>query len=254
MGYHLFLLFLHQNTILIMEKERLFTMINEAEGRSAVSFPALMRKVYLWMAMALAITGVTAFGVANNEALLTLIFGNPFVFWGLFIAEFALVMILSARIQRMSLTTATLMFIVYSILNGSVLSIVLLAYTQSSVASTFFICGGTFGAMALYGYTTKSDLSGMGKMAYMALFGLILATLVNIFIKSAGFSLILSYIGVLVFVGLTAWDTQKIKLMLAQAPADENGQKLAVLSALTLYLDFINLFLYLLRIFGGRKD
>jgi hypothetical protein len=160
----------------------------------------------------------------------------------------------SAAINKLSLTTATLMFILYSVINGALLSYIFLAYTASSVATVFFITAGTFGAMAVVGYTTKTDLSSMGKILFMALIGLIIATIVNIFIKSDGLTMILSYVGVLIFVGLTAWDSQKIKQMLLRAPdASEGAQKLALLGALTLYLDFINLFIYLLRIFGRRE-
>ena len=206
------------------------------------------------MTLALAITGFTAYGVATSPGILQAIYTNQILFWGLIIAEFALVIGVSAAINRLSLTTATLMFILYSIINGALLSYIFLAYTASSVATVFFITAGTFGAMALIGYTTKADLSSMGKILFMALIGMIIATIVNLFIKSDGLTMILSYIGVLIFVGLTAYDTQKIKQMLMQAPdASESAQKMALLGALTLYLDFINLFIYLLRIFGKRE-
>ncbi len=218
------------------------------------AFPVLMRKVYVWMTLALAITGFTAYAVANSPGILQTIYTNQILFWGLIIAEFALVFGVSAAINKLSLTTATLMFILYSVINGALLSYIFLAYTASSVATVFFITAGTFAAMAIVGYTTKTDLSSMGKILFMALIGLIIATIVNLFIKSSGFTLILSYVGVLIFVGLTAWDSQKIKQMLLQAPdAGEGAQKLALLGALTLYLDFINLFIYLLRIFGRRE-
>ena len=218
------------------------------------AFPVLMRKVYVWMTLALVITGFTAYGVANSPGVLQAIYSNSIVFWGLIIAEFALVIGVSSAINRLSLTTATLMFILYSVINGALLSYIFLAYTASSVSTVFFITAGTFGAMALVGYTTKTDLTSLGKILFMALIGLIIATLVNVFIKSSGMTLILSYIGVLVFVGLTAYDSQKIKQMLLQAPdAGEGAQKLALLGALTLYLDFVNLFIYLLRIFGKRE-
>ena len=226
----------------------------EAERQWDVSeaFPVLMRKVYVWMTLALAITGFTAYGVATSPG--QAIYSNSWMMWGLIIAELALVFGVSAAINRISLTTATLMFILYSVINGALLSSIFLIYTASSIATVFFITAGTFGAMALFGYTTKTDLSSMGKILFMALIGLIIATVVNLFIKSSGFTLILSYVGVLIFVGLTAWDSQKIKQMLLQAPdAGEGAQKLALLGALTLYLDFINLFIYLLRIFGNRK-
>ena len=228
----------------------------QAERQWDVSeaFPVLMRKVYVWMTLALAITGFTAYGVATSPGILQAIYTNQILFWGLIIAEFALVFGVSAAINRLSLTTATLMFILYSVINGALLSYIFLVYTASSVATVFFITAGTFGAMALIGYTTKADLSSMGKILFMALIGLIIATIVNVFVKSDGLTMILSYVGVLIFVGLTAYDTQKIKQMLLQAPdASESAQKMALLGALTLYLDFINLFIYLLRIFGKRE-
>ena len=218
------------------------------------AFPVLMRKVYVWMTLALVITGFTAYGVATSPGVLQTIFGNPVLFWGMIIAEFALVIGVSAAINRLSLTTATLMFILYSVINGALLSSIFMIYTASSIATVFFITAGTFGVMALIGYTTKTDLTSIGKYLFMALIGLIIATVVNVFIKSEGFTYLLSYIGVLIFVGLTAYDSQKIKQMLLQAPdAGEGAQKIALLGALTLYLDFINLFIYLLRIFGKRN-
>ena len=179
---------------------------------------------------------------------------NKLLFWGLIIAEFGLVIGITAAINKLSLTTATLMFVLYSIINGAVMSFIFAIYTMSSIAMVFFITAGTFAVMALVGYTTKKDLSSMGKILLMALIGIIIATIVNIFLKSTGLEMILSYLGVLVFVGLTAYDSQKIKQMLLMAPdAGEGAQKLALLGALTLYLDFINLFIYLLRIFGRRE-
>jgi len=219
----------------------------------AEAFPVLMRKVYVWMTLALVITGMTAYGVASSPGILQMMFSNTAVFWVLAIAEIALVVGVSAAINRLSLATATLMFIIYSVINGALLSPIFLVYTASSISTVFFITAGTFAAMAVVGYTTKTDLSSMGKYLLMALIGMIIATIVNVFIKSEGMTLILSYIGVLVFVGLTAYDSQKIKQMLLQAPdASEASQKLALLGALSLYLDFINLFIYLLRIFGKR--
>ena len=226
----------------------------EREWEVSSAFPVLMRKVYVWMTLALVITGFTAYGVATSPGILQAIYSNQILFWGMIIAEFALVIGVSAAINRLSLTVATLMFILYSVINGALLSYIFLAYTASSIATVFFITAGTFGVMAFIGYTTKTDLSKMGKIVMMALIGLVIATIVNLFIKSSGFTMILSYIGVLVFVGLTAYDTQKIKQMLLQAPDDgEGAQKIALLGALSLYLDFINLFIYLLRIFGKRE-
>lgn len=226
---------------------------NEREWAISEAFPVLMRKVYVWMTLALVITGITAYGVVSSPAILQAIYTNQLLFWGLIIAEFALVIGVTAAINKLSLTTATLMFVLYSVINGAMLSSIFLIYTASSIATVFFITAGTFAAMAIVGYTTKADLSSMGKILFMALIGLIIATIVNIFVKSSGLDMIISYVGVLIFVGLTAWDSQKIKQMMLQAPdAGEGMQKMALLGALTLYLDFINLFIYLLRIFGRR--
>ena len=227
-------------------------VVNEKERGLSGAFPVLMRKVYTWMTLALLITGVTAFGVASSP---TLFMSLSKMMWGLIIAELALVFILSGAINRLSLGTATLMFIGYSVLNGAMLSSIFLVYEPMVIAKVFFITAGTFGAMAVYGYTTKKDLTSMGKILFMALIGLIIASVVNMFLKSPGFDYILSYIGVAIFIGLTAWDSQKIKEMLqTQYDMSEGAQKLALLGALTLYLDFINLFLYLLRIFGNNRD
>ena len=226
----------------------------ERQWDVSAAFPVLMRKVYVWMTFALAITGFTAYGVANGPGILQALVTNQILFWGLIIAEFALVIGVSSAINKLSLTTATLMFVLYSIINGALLSFIFLAYTQSSIATVFFITAGTFAAMAFVGYTTKTDLSSLGKYLLMALIGIIIATLVNVFfVKSSILDLGISYLGVLIFVGLTAYDTQKIKNMLLQAPdAGEQAQKYALLGALSLYLDFINLFIYLLRILGNR--
>lgn len=231
------------------------TMSRDRELSMSQAFPILMRKVYVWMAFALVITGVCAFGVADSPGIITAIYSNQVILWGLVIAELALVIGITAAINKLSLTTATLLFILYSAINGVMLSSIFLVYTASSIASVFFITAGTFAVMAFIGYTTKTDLTSMGKILLMALIGLIIASLVNVFfVKSSGFDLILSYVGVLVFVGLTAYDSQKIKQMLQMAPdAGEGAQKLALLGALSLYLDFINLFIYLLRIMGRRE-
>ena len=226
----------------------------ERELSMSAAFPALMRKVYVWMTLALALTGFTAYGVATSPGIITALYSNSVLLWGLVIAEFAIVFGVSAAINRLSLSTATLLFVLYSVINGALFSSIFLVYTMSSIASVFFITAGTFAVMALVGYTTKKDLSSMGKILFMALIGIIIATIVNIFLKSSGLETIISYLGVLLFVGLTAYDTQKIKSMLVMAPdAGEASQKIALLGALTLYLDFINLFIYLLRIFGRRE-
>lgn len=231
------------------------TTAHDRELSIASAFPILMRKVYVWMALALVLTGVTAYGVATSPGLITAIATNKILFFGLIIAEFALVFGVSGAINRISLTTATLMFVAYSIINGALLSFLFLAYTMSSITSVFFITAGTFAVMAVIGYTTKKDLTSIGRILFMALIGIIIATVVNMFIGSSGLNTIISYVGVLIFVGLTAYDSQKIKEMLVVAgDHGEAGQKLALLGALTLYLDFINLFIYLLRIFGQKRD
>ena len=221
----------------------------------STAFPALMRKVFVWMTLALAITGLTAYGVATSPTILSLIFSSKVTFFGLIIAEFALVFAISGAINRLSLSTATMLFILYSVINGATLSSIFFAFSVATIGKVFFITAGTFGAMALVGYTTKTDLTSIGKLLFMALLGIIIASVVNMFVASSGLDLILSYVGVLVFVGLTAYDTQKIKQMCQAAPdASESTQKLALIGALSLYLDFINLFLYLLRIFGNNRD
>ena len=235
-----------------MNEQELSRIVREERGLSlSQAFPALMRKVYTWMTLALAITGLTAYYVANNT---DFVFNNSGLMWGLVIAELVIVFVISGMINKLSVTTATLLFVAYSILNGLTIAPLLLVYTGASVARVFFITAGTFAAMAVFGYTTKRDLSPIGRFLFMGLIGIIIATLVNVFfVKSAGMDLILSYLGVLIFVGLTAYDSQKIKEMLALCPdPDAQAQKLALLGSLTLYLDFINLFLYLLRIFGSR--
>lgn len=242
-----------------MEYREFDRMVSGVQERnswgSSVSFPALMQKVYTWMTLAMVITGVTAYGVANSPSLLAMIFGNQIVFWGMIIAELALVFMITGMLNRVSLTTATLMFVAYSVLNGAVLSSIFMVYTMSSIGQVFFITAATFAVMAFIGYTTKTDLTSMGKILFMALIGIIIATVVNIFLHSTGLQTVVSYLGVLIFVGLTAYDSQKIKNMLYdQDAADESAQKLALVGALTLYLDFINLFLYLLRILGSRRD
>ncbi len=230
------------------------TTTREQELSMSAAFPVLMRKVYVWMTLALVITGVTAYGVATSPGLMMAIATNKLLFWGLIIAEFGLVLAISAAINKLSLTTATMLFVLYSVINGATLSFIFAIYTMSSIASVFFITAGTFAVMAFIGYTTKKDLTSMGKILLMALIGIIIATVVNIFLKSTGLEMIVSYLGVLIFVGLTAYDSQKIKQMLLMAPdAGEGAQKLALLGALSLYLDFVNLFIYLLRIFGRRE-
>ena len=238
-----------------MEVQELEKIIRQQEMTNASTFKVLMRKVYLWMTLALMITGITAAGVANSPNILALIYSSQVVMWGIIIAEFGLVIYISARLEKLSLSTATTLFALYSILNGVMLSSIFLLYSTAIISKVFFITAGTFGVTALYGYATKKDLSSLGNILFMALIGLVIATIVNVFMKSAMFDLILSYIGVIIFVGLTAWDSQKIKhMMMVQQDADESAHRLALIGELSLYLDFINLFIYLLRIFGRSND
>lgn len=238
-----------------MNEEKLYRMINEKEGFVSLAFPALMRKVYVWMTLALVITGLTAYGIANSPGLFYAIVSNHFLFWGLVIGEFALVLGINSAIHRLSITTATLLFILYSVVNGATLSVIFMVYALTSIANVFFITAGTFAVMAFIGYTTRKDLTSLGKMLFMGLIGIIIATVVNIFLGSSMLNMIVSYAGILVFIGLTAYDSQKIKRLLYTADStDESAQKIALLGSLTLYLDFINLFLMLLRIFGGNRN
>ena len=216
-----------------------------------------IRSVYNWMAIGLALTGFIAFYVSNSPSLMRLIFGNPIVFFGLIIGELALVFSISARVHKMEASTATGLFVLYAALNGATLSVIFLRYTGSSITSTFFICAATFICCSIYGITTRRDLTSLGSFMAMGLIGIIIASVVNLFIRSSGMSMIISYIGVFVFVGLTAYDTQKLKQMaLSQPDGLDTGiiRKGAILGALSLYLDFINLFLMLLRILGSSRD
>lgn len=213
-----------------------------------------MTKVYGWMSFALAVTGLVAMFTAASPAMLGVIVGNRFVFYGLLIGELLMVVFLASAVGKMSAAVATAVFILYSVVNGLTLSVIFVVFTQGSIASTFFITAGTFGAMSFYGYVTKTDLTRLGNMLIMALFGLIIASVVNIFFQNTTLYWITTYAGVLIFVGLTAYDTQKIKNsnIIGNEGTDED-RKEAIMGALSLYLDFINLFLNLLRIFGKRK-
>ena len=218
-------------------------------------FAVLMRNVYTWMACGLAMTALTAMIVGRNENWVYTI-ATSGMYWGLLIAEVVLVIFLSARIHKMSFATAGLMFAAYAILNGVTMSFIMLAYTAESIAQAFFVTAGTFGGMSLVGFFIKKDLSAMGRTLMMALIGLIIATIVNIFWQNSMMASILNYAGVIIFVALTAYDTQKIKVMLQQAQyagISDQTNKLALMGSLALYLDFINLFLYILRLFGNRK-
>lgn len=218
-------------------------------------FAVLMRNVYTWMACGLAMTALTAMIVGRNENWVYTIFTSG-MYWGLLIAEVLLVLFLSARINKMSFATAGLMFAVYAILNGVTMSLIMLVYTAESIAQAFFVTAGTFGGMSLVGYFTKKDLSVMGRTLMMALIGLIIATAVNIFWQNSMIASILNYAGVIIFAGLTAYDTQKIKVMFQQnqhAGINDQTNKMALMGSLELYLDFINLFIYILRLLGNRK-
>ena len=224
------------------------------QTRAQVQVNSFIQSVYNWMGIGLGITGLVAFFVAHTPALTRLVY-NPVVMIVLAIGLLGMVFTLSARIQKLSPSTATTLFLVYAGLNGVFLSSIFIIYTSGSIASTFFVCAATFAACSVYGMVTKRDLTSMGGFFFMGLIGIIIATVVNIFLKSHGLYMIISYIGVFVFIGLTAYDTQKLKAMALTQPADlEAGvvRKGAIMGALSLYLDFINMFIFLLRIMGNR--
>jgi len=224
--------------------------------QTQVKINEFIRSVYNWMAIGLGLTGLVAFYVSNSPDLLRIIFGNQMLFFGLIIGELGLVFYLSARIQKIQASTATGLFMFYAALNGVTLSFIFLVYTSSSIASTFFVCAATFIACSVYGMTTKRDLTSLGGFLTMGLIGIIIASVVNMFIGSSAMSMVISYIGVIVFVGLTAYDTQQLKAMAVSQPEGLQAgaiRKGAIIGALKLYLDFINLFLMLLRILGNRE-
>jgi len=225
-----------------------------SEGMAGAEVNTFVRRVYNWMVLGLAITGVLALLVSSSVSLIRSIAGNPVVFFGLIIGELVLVVALSAGINRMQAATATFLFLLYSALNGLTFSVIFAGYTQASIASTFFITAGTFGVMSLYGYTTKKDLTSWGSLFFMGLIGIIIASVVNIFVHSSAIYWVITYCGIFIFVGLTAYDSQRIKKMALGGFGDEQAeQKGAVIGALRLYLDFINMFLLFLRIFGRRR-
>jgi FtsH-binding integral membrane protein len=241
----------------ILQEAREMVQVSATRTRTQVLVNDFVRSVYNWMGVGLALTGLVAFYVSNSESMVRLIFGNPIIFFVLIFAELGLVFAISGMVNRLSAGTATALFLLYAGLNGLTLSFVFLAYTRTSVVSTFFICAATFVGCSLYGWATKKDLTSMGGFLMMGLIGIIIASLVNLFIRSSAMSMIISYIGVIVFVGLTAYDTQKIKNMAMTQPdglAAGVVRKGAILGALSLYLDFINLFLMLLRIFGQSRE
>ena len=223
--------------------------------KTSIMVNEFIRSVYNWMGVGLAITGFIAYYVAYTPSIRDLIFGNQIIFFGMIIGELGLVFFLSARVNKIQASTATALFLFYSALNGATLSCIFMVYTASSITSTFFICAATFATCSIYGMVTKRDLTSLGGFMTMGLIGIIIASVVNMFLRSSGMSLIISYIGVIVFVGLTAYDTQKLKKMAISQPAGLDAgvvRKGAIMGALTLYLDFINLFLMLLRILGNR--
>jgi len=234
-----------------MEYQNPFIQVESQMSESAVS--AYMTRVFGWMTLALTITAITSLLVASSP-LLGIIAGNRILFFGLIIGELLLVGALAGLVNKMSSVLATVVFVGYAILNGLTLSIIFLMYTGSDIALSFFITAGTFAFMSAYGYFTQKDLTSMGSFLIMALIGLVIASVANWFMQSQALYWIISYAGVFIFIGLTAYDTQKIKnqaLMLSGN--SETMQKGAIMGALTLYLDFINLFIFILRIFGGRK-
>ena len=239
-----------------MYNERDYMRTGVADIASPVALQnAFINRVYGWMCAALALTGGVAWFSAQNPALIRFIFERGF-FWVLIIATFLLVVGLSAMINRISASAATAAFVVYAALEGLLFSSIFLAYTGTSIATTFFATSLTFGVSSLVGYMIKADLTGFGRFLLFGLIGFLIGSVINIFWANSGFDVFLTYAGIFLFAGLAAYDTQKIKMMSlnAGAMAREDGRKLAVVGALMLYLDFINLFLLLLRVFGGRRD
>ena len=214
---------------------------------------AVMKRVYVRMFIGLLVSAFCALGVASSPAALSFFFGNQLVFWGMLIAMLVMAFVIPARLNKMSTGAVLSCFILYSALMGCWLAPIFLAYKLGTIVYTLFITAGTFGAMSVYGFFTKTDLSRMGSYLIMALFGLLIAMVVNIFVASSTFDWIISIVGVLLFVGLTAWDTQQVKQLSAMNMDPAMADKLATMGAMNLYLDFINLFLFLLRILGGSS-
>ena len=231
-----------------MTPETVFTTPYSAEERIST----FLRSVYGWMCAGLAITALVAFFVASTPGLANTLVRTPFLMMGLVIAQLGLVFALSLRVQKMSSGTASALFILYSALTGVTMSLILLAYTASSVASTFAIAAGMFGSMALYGTVTSRSLAGWGQFLFMGLIGVVIASFVGMFWQNEGFQFVLGFIGVIVFTGLAAYDAQRLKAMALALPSGGTGAY-AVVGALTLYLDFVNLFLMLLRLTGDRR-
>ena len=224
------------------------------EGAVTRQANAVMKRVYVRMFVGLLISAFCALGVASSPAAMQFIFGNQIVFWGLFIGMLVMAFVIPARLTRMSTGTCLLLFCIFSAVMGVWLAPIFIVYRLGTIVYTFFITAGTFGAMSVYGYFTKTDLTKFGTFLIMALWGLIIAIVVNIFLKSSSLEWVISIVGVLLFTGLTAWDTQTVKRLAAANLDPQMADKLATMGALNLYLDFINLFLFLLRIFGGGRD
>jgi FtsH-binding integral membrane protein len=224
-----------------------------AGSLTAERVTAFLRKVYGWMAIGLGVTAVVALSVASSPALVQTIFQNRVLFFAIAIGQLGLVFYLSARVEKLAPNTAAALFLIYSALNGVIFASIFLLYTGTSIATTFLVTAGMFGALALYGSTTKRSLAGVGQFAFMGLIGLILASLVGVFWHSQGLQFGISIVGVIVFTALTAWDAQRLKAIAVAVPDGRTGSY-AVVGALRLYLDFINLFLFLLRFMGGRRD
>jgi FtsH-binding integral membrane protein len=214
---------------------------------------AFLRAVYGWMCGGLAITALTASFIASSPGMVAAIVMNRFLFWALMIAQLGIVFVLSARVEKLAASTAALLFVAYSALTGVTISFVLLAYTGESVATTFIVTAGMFGALAAYGSVTRRSLAGVGQFLFMGLIGLVLASIVGMFWRNDGLQFMISFIGVIIFTGLTAYDAQRLKSMALAMPAGQTGSY-AIVGALALYLDFINLFLFLLRFMGNRRD
>ena len=227
---------------------------NEYPYPERVDSANFMSGVYGWMAFALSITAGISYYIFKTQTLFKYLQATPGLIIGLFVLQFALVIALAFFIKRMTLTMAIVAFVVYAVSVGITMASIFFVYTQSSIATTFLVTAGMFGAMCLYGYFTKADLTAIGSFAIMGLFGLIIGLLVNLFLRSSGFDYILSAFGVIIFTLLTAYDTQKIKRMAAQLVVDrETRGKVMIIGALTLYLDFLNLFLFMLHFVGGRR-
>ncbi len=228
-----------------------YDISRQSQAALANTVSSAMKRVYFKMTLALVVTALTALWASSSYGYLSFITSHTWMMWVLIAAELGLVFTISGAINKLSSVAATALFYLFAVVNGLMLCTVFLAYSPAAITKTFFITAGTFGAMSVYGYFTTNDLSKVGSFLFMALIGLIIASVVNIFLHSSTLDWIVSIAGVLIFIGLTAWDTQQIKTMAMNMPADSIS-KLATVGALSLYLDFINLFLYLLRIFGNR--